>query len=303
MYMIFGEFLFYKKAIDFALPQATSHNTYCVRKAAGETKRRIIIGGHADSSMEWRYTHLGGAPLMYFSYVYPVIGLAYLIFITVMQLVQGEINPTLIWINCAFLPAGIMLIFAINYKICVEGANDNLTGCMAAAAVIKFLGDNDIRFENTEVVALFSGAEESGLRGAKAAAELHKDEYKECETMFLAIDTLTDYEDMAIYSKDMSFMVSHDKRVCQLLKKASANADIDLKFSAVFAGASDAAAMTQAGIPSTCLAAMNPGPPKYYHTRDDKPDILNLKTIEKGVEIALETVFLFDEKGLQDNYD
>lgn len=303
LYMIFGEFLFYKEAMDFALPKATSHNTYCVRKAAGETKRRIIIGGHSDSSMEWRYTHLGGAPLMYFSYIYPVVGLAYLLFITVMQLVQGEINPTLIWINCAFLPAGVMLIFAINYKICVQGANDNLTGCMAAAAVIKFLGDNDIRFENTEVVALFSGAEESGLRGAKAAAKLHKDEYKECETMFLAIDTLTDYEDMAIYSKDMSFMVSHDKRVCQLLKKASANADVDLKFSAVFAGASDAAAMTQAGIPSTCLAAMNPGPPKYYHTRDDKPDILNLKTIEKGVEIALETVFLFDEKGLQDNYD
>jgi hypothetical protein len=48
---------------------------------------------------------------------------------------------------------------------------------------------------------------------------------------------------------------------------------------------------------------MNPGLPKYYHTRDDKADILNLKTIEKGVEIALETAFLFDEKGLMKNYD
>ncbi len=71
----------------------------------------------------------------------------------------------------------------------------------------------------------------------------------------------------------------------------------------VFAGASDAAAMTQGGAHATTLAAMNPGPPKYYHTRDDKADILNLKTIEKGVEIALETAFLFDEKGLMKNYD
>lgn len=303
LYMIFGEFLFYKPAIDVFLPKATSHNTMCIRKAAGERKRRIIICGHSDSSIEWRYTHLGGAPLMYFSYVYPIVGLAYMIFITVFQLVNGELNPTLIWINCAFIPAGVMLIFALNYKICVDGANDNLTGCMAAAAVLKFLGDNDIRFENTEVVAFFSGSEESGLRGAKAAAKLHKEEFEECETICIAIDTLKDYEDMAIYSRDMSYLVKHDPRVCALVKEASKTAGVDLKYSAVFAGASDAAAMAQAGVPSTCLAAMNPGPPKYYHTRDDKADILDLKTIEKGVEIALETVFLFDEKGLQDSYN
>ena len=60
--------------------------------------------------------------------------------------------------------------------------------------------------------------------------------------------------------------------------------------------------MTQAGIPSASLAAMNPGPPKYYHTRDDKADILDLKTIEKSIEISIEAAFLFDEKGLVDNY-
>lgn len=303
--MIFGEFLFYKPVIDPFFKKVTSHNTYCIRKASGETKRRIIIGGHSDSSIEWRFTHIGGAPLMYVAYVYPAVGLVYTVATTIYMLVTGEANPVLLWINCAFVPGYIGLIIFMNYKVCVDGANDNLTGCMTGAAVLKFLGDNNIRFENTEVIAMFSGAEEEGLRGAKAAAKLHP-EFKsgsDVETVFIAFDTITDYDDMAIYHKDMSGLTKHSRKACALLKKGGEHAGVELPYALLFAGASDAAAMTQAGIEATTFAAMNPGPPKYYHTRDDKADILNLKTIEKGVEIALETVFLFDEKGLLENYD
>lgn len=302
--MIFGEFLFYKPVIDPFFKKVTSHNTYCIRKAAGETKRRIIIAGHSDSSIEWRFTHIGGAPLMYVAYVYPAVGLIYTVITTIYMLVTGEIVPALLWIDCAFIPGYVGLVIFMNYKICVDGANDNLTGCMTGAAVLKFMGDNNIRFENTEVIAMFSGAEEEGLRGAKAAAKLHP-EFKnsEVETVFIAFDTITDYDDMAIYHRDMSGLTKHCRKACALLKKGGELAGVNLPYALLFAGASDAAAMTQAGIHATTFAAMNPGPPKYYHTRDDKADILNLKTIEKGVEIALETVFLFDEKGLQESYD
>lgn len=301
--MIFGEFLFYQPVIDPFFKKVTSHNTYCIRKASGETKRRIIIAGHSDSSIEWRFTHMGGAPLMYVAYVYPAAGLVYTVAATIYMFVTGEINPVLIWIGCAFIPGYIGLVVFMNYKICVDGANDNLTGCMTGAAVLKFLGDNNIRFENTEVIAMFSGAEEEGLRGAKAAAKLHP-EFKDgdVETVFIAFDTITDYDDMAIYHKDMSGLTKHCRKACALLKKGGEYAGVDLPYALLFAGASDAAAMTQAGIHATTFAAMNPGPPKYYHTRDDKADILNLKTIEKGVEIALETVFLFDEQGLKNEY-
>ncbi len=302
--MIFGEFLFYKPVLDPFFKKLTSHNTYCVRKPTGEVKRRIILAGHSDSSIEWRFTHIGGAPLMYVGYVYPAAGLIYNVVTTIYMIATGEFNPVLVYIGCAFIPAYIGLIVFMNYKVCVDGANDNLTGCMTGAAVLKFMGDNNIRFENTEVIAMFSGAEEEGLRGAKAAAKLHP-EFKDSdvETVFIAFDTITDYDDMAIYHRDMSGITKHCRKACALLKKGGQLAGVDLPYSLIFAGASDAAAMTQAGVHATTFAAMNPGPPKYYHTRDDKADILNLKTIEKGVEIALETVFLFDEKGLAENYD
>ena len=302
--MLFGEFLFYKPVIDPFFKKVTSHNTYCIRKAAGETKRRIIIAGRSDSSIEWRFTHMGGAPMMYIAFIYPALGLIYTVFSTIYMLVTQEVNPILIWINCAFIPGYVGLTVFMNYKICVDGANDNLTGCMTGAAVLKFMGDNNIRFENTEVIAMFSGAEEEGLRGAKAAAKLHPEFKKdsEIETVFIAFDTITDYDDMAIYHRDMSGLTKHCRKACALLKKGGENAGVDLPYALLFAGASDAAAMTQANIHATTFAAMNPGPPKYYHTRDDKADILNLKTIEKGVEIALETVFLFDAEGLKTEY-
>ena len=303
--MIFGEFLFYKPVIDPFFKKLTSHNTYCIRKASGETKRRIIFAGHADSSIEWRPTHIGGAPLMYVAYIYPAVGLGYTLITTIYMIATNHVNPVLLLIGLAFVPGYIGLTIFMNYKICVDGANDNLTGCMTGAAVLKFLGDNNIRFENTEVIAMFSGSEEEGLRGAKAAAKLHPEFKKDSdvETVFIAVDTMTDYDDMFVYNRDMSGITKHSDEACALLKQAGKNAGVDIRYSVVFAGASDAAAMTQGGIHATTLAAMNPGPPKYYHTRDDKADILNLKTIEKGVEIALEATFLFDEQGLKKNYE
>lgn len=303
--MIFGEFLFYKPVIDPFFKKLTSHNTYCIRKASGETKRRIIFAGHADSSIEWRPTHIGGAPLMYVAYIYPAVGLGYTLITTIYMLATNHVNPVLLLIGLAFVPGYIGLTIFMNYKVCVDGANDNLTGCMTGAAVLKFLGDNDIRFENTEVIAMFSGSEEEGLRGAKAAAKLHPEFKKggDIETVFIAVDTMTDYDDMFVYNRDMSGLTKHSDEACALMKQAGKNAGVDIKYSVVFAGASDAAAMTQGGVHATTLAAMNPGPPKYYHTRDDKADILNLKTIEKGVEIALEAAFLFDEQGLKKEYN
>ena len=62
--LLVAEFLFYKQFIDPIMPKRKTCNVVCTRKAAGETKRRIVIGGHIDSAYEWRYTHIGGAKML-----------------------------------------------------------------------------------------------------------------------------------------------------------------------------------------------------------------------------------------------
>ena len=46
--------ILYWRLLDFFLPQKISQNLSAVRESKGETKRRIIIGGHIDAAFEWK---------------------------------------------------------------------------------------------------------------------------------------------------------------------------------------------------------------------------------------------------------
>lgn len=313
-FLILMEFLFYVPFLDWMFPKQTSHNFILTRKPEGEVKRRFIVGGHADSSFEWRFTHLGGGKMMISVFVYAACGLGYNFLVSLIEMIVEKsvlYAPSFeplrwwSWIGLVFIPAFIMLYIFINYKVCVEGANDNLTGCMTGAALMKFLDDNNIRFKNTEIKCVFTGSEEAGIRGSAYFGKKHKDELLDdnVETVFFALDTFRDLEDMAVYSKDLTGLVHQDKRVCNLAKKAGEKAGLELPFSSIYAGASDAASMKRAGVKSVCLSSMNPGPPKYYHTRDDRCDNMRPEAVEKALETVVEAAFMFDEQGLKENYD
>ncbi len=303
------EFLFYKEFLD-KLPiykKKTGYNVYGVKKPTGEVKQRIVFCGHSDSVWEWTFTYLGGKILLFAAAGGAVGGMFYVLAISIWSLINGgEVNQVLEilqYVQLVFIPFFIFVCFFVNYKKPVQGANDNLTGAVSSIAVLKFLKDNDIDFEHTEVIGMASTSEEAGLRGARAFAVAHKEELLAVPTAFIGLDTFTDYDCTAIYERDMTGTVKNDPRVCQLLKKAGLLAGYDLPFESVYVGASDAAAVSKVGIPAATLASMDPGPPRYYHTRLDTPEILQPKTIEKCLSICLNAVFLFDEKGLVEDYN
>jgi len=302
---LFCEFLMYWEFYDFLFPKATSHNAIGVRNASAEAKQRIIFSGHVDSSHEWTYTHLGGKILLFGVGGYGVVSMFYVLISSILIAAgvgSPELQETLKYIQLACVPGAIAVMFFVNFKRTVEGANDNLTGTMSSVAIMKYLEDNNIRFENTEVVAMAAGSEESGLRGSRAYIKRHLDELKEIPTVFIGLETFRDYDSIAIYARDMTGTVKMDARVCSLVKKAGEYAGMDLPYSSVYVGASDGAAVQKLGIPAVTLAAMDPGPPRYYHTRGDTADNMDLKTVEKCLDIALNTLFIYDEQGLQESY-
>jgi hypothetical protein len=300
--LVIGEFLLYKQFIDPIFPKRKTCNVVCTRKASGETKRRIVFAGHIDSAYEWYFTHLGGAKLLTTMIVLGIGSIVVNLIIEIVTLFVASPTVNLILIIVALvtaIPLALNFLF-VNWKLVVPGANDNLTGVFASMAVIRYLQANDIRFENTEVVAVSTACEEAGLRGAKAYAKKHAGD--PVPTAFIAVDTLRDYDYMGVYNKDMTGTVKLDSQVAAMLKKASENAGLTLEYANVFFGSSDAAAAQQGGIKAAALAAMDPAPARYYHTREDTPELLELKTIEAGINVMLEAAFLFDEQGFKDNY-
>ena len=298
---ITGEFLLYKKMLDRFFKEKESGNVIAVRKATGETKKRIIISGHTDSAPEWTYTYKLGSHGVIMVAGYAVAGLLYTAATTGMILADKKpsVAKKMVSGQSLFYPAYSALYKFTNSKRYVDGANDDLTGCYIASAVMKYLSDNNISFENTEVIAMLAGGEECGLRGSKAFFEAHP-EYKNdgVDTVFISVDTVRDEDYMMIYEKDMTGMVKNDKRVCELLRRAGERQGKDIPVGAIPLGSTDAAAASQAGIAAASIVAMDPAPAQYYHTRLDTADILVPECIEKMLKITLDAIFDFDENGI-----
>lgn len=299
---IVGEFVLYKEMLDPFFKKKESGNVIAVRKARGETKRRIILAGHTDSAPEWTYTYALGSHGVITVAGYAVAGLLYTAATSavILKTKNKDLAKKLSLGQLAFVPAYGLLYKFTNGKKYVDGANDNLTGCFISAAVMKFLDDNDIRFENTEVVAALVGGEEAGLRGSKAYFRAHPELKNDgVETMFFSVDTIRDEDCMMIYNKDMTGTVSNDDKACKLVQNAAKKCGYDVPMGVIPIGATDAAAASQAGVPSASFVAMDSSPARYYHTRLDTADNLVPETIEKTLGITLQTVFDFDENGLQ----
>ena len=299
------QFVMYRRFLDPVFPARTSHNVIGVRRATGEVKRRIIVSGHMDSAYEWPYSYYVGPWLVKVVLIGAILGGLTVFACSVARLLAGSGADVTegAWllagvVQTVFVPWFVALFFFPSFHVVVPGANDNLTGVAASLAVIKLLHEAGETFAHTEVAVISMGSEEAGLRGANAYAAAHLAETRAVETVFLALETFRDVDHMAIYARDMSGTVRNDPRVCRLLKLAGERCGRALKYETIYAGASDAAAFSQAGIPAAALAAMDPAPPRYYHTRLDDVDNLDPRCIELGIRITREAVRQFDETGL-----
>lgn len=302
------EFLMYKRFMDPLYKKVTGHNLVATRKPRGEVKKRIVISGHIDSAYEWRHIYYlkdkGMGPLMGGTIGGAFISLIIAIVAVIANFVDmGAFGDFMLnysyYIHIITVLFMITLFLFVDFSTISPGANDNLTGTYAAVCALRMLDMAGVEFENTEVVAMITDGEEAGLRGAKAFAKDHLDEYTSqgVETAVLCVDTLTDIEYLNVYSKDMTGTVKHDEAFSKLVLDSAKEAGYDsAEFANVFFGSSDAAAFTQAGITATCLAAMDPAPADYYHNRRDSYDRLVPEAIETGYKVVLASIFNFDAK-------
>ena len=312
--MFIFEFMFYGEFVDFLFPKKVSRNVYAARKPTGEVKRRIIFGGHADVSAEWTYSYIGElkalAPVMAGAIggMFVIFGVLLAYLIKVISVGFAVVELTGVWkvlgiVTLVFIPFLIAIIFFINWRVYVDGANDNLSACYIAAAVLKAMSDNDIRFENTEVGCFISGAEEAGIRGARAFARKHKKELQEVESVLIAMDTMREIDQLQIYNIGCTGTVHSSKAVGDLIHEAGINCGIDMPRAQLYPGAIDSDAWAQEGLTAAGFCGVNHDPKRYYHTRQDTADNISPECIELSLEICLEIAELYDKNGGIKHYE
>lgn len=304
------EFLMYREFVDFLFPRKVSRNVMARRAPKGEVKRRIIFGGHTDAANEWTYSLHGGIKSLA-----PVMGgsIGGLIAVTIFDIVwliysfTGGAYDSKFWLVCGIIqiiliPFFIAICFFINWKVIVDGANDNLTADFIAMGVLKEMAENDIRFENTEVCALLSGSEEAGIRGALAYAKAHKEELENTETVFIAMDTMREVSQLQIYTQGCTGTQKNSNAVAEIIYEAGQNCGIEMPETELYPGAIDAEGFSRLGLLASGFCGVNHDPKTYYHTRLDTADNINEECINLSLDICLEAAKLYDEKGGIDSF-
>lgn len=264
-------------------------------------KRILVLGGHCDSAFEWRW-HLLGRGVMQGIVAGTLLG----------ALLLGAMTGAILFVHGpggaaagsalavagralgVFAPFFLLVMGFSNFARVSPGANDNLTGVMLSLALLRHLREQGPPLEHTELRLLNTGSEEAGLRGARAYAEGHRKELLAVPSLYVALDTFRDLGSMKIYDRDRNGTVSHDPEAARLLQRAARSAGFELPFGTIPVGATDAAAFTTAGMRAIALVAMDPTPPRWYHTRLDTPDLLEPECIEAGLRIVIALAREFD---------
>ncbi|MBQ3079881.1 MAG: M28 family peptidase [Clostridia bacterium] len=164
-------------------------------------------------------------------------------------------------------------------------------------SILKEMADNDFRYDNTEVCALITDGEESGLRGATAFAKENISMLMNANTVVIALDTIHETEQLQIYSRGINFTEQNADEVCDLLTFAGLKNGIDMPYAEFYPGAIDSEAFSRLGVKAAGLCAVRHEPVPYYHTVHDSYDNLNPECIELTRKIIKTAADMFDGAG------
>jgi len=311
LFIVLMQFGFYKKLVDPFFKEKTGHNVTAIKKCKGEVNRRIIFNGHPDAAWEWPVNYaLGGVGFEGHAIICGVGALYYLVLSIIYFVKNGvgfavantadPIVKAALW-GLVFVPFLFGLYFMVNYRRVVDGANDNLSGCYMGISILKYLKDEGIELENTEIGVVLTGSEEAGLRGSMAWCEQHKNDFQDVPTFIFSYDTIHDPKYLMANYRDLNGTVKVDKDVSDLFMEAAAAVNVPCQKGWVppLGGATDSAAFAKAGFRATGITGLNHKLEDYYHTRRDTYDNMDNEGLANCFAASVKALEMFDNGAKQ----
>ena len=275
-----------------------SQNVIGTIKPSSERKKIIIFGSHVDSANELLLLYKFGFRFIYFV----ISGLFFMLFVIIISLVKliiGLFQIIILGFDILILIAMIGIIgvfplyFMVNYKLVVEGANDNLSAVAVGINMMRIFSKNPPK--NVELRFIAFGAEEGGRIGSNKYAERHKDELKESYTVNYDTVGGKGPGKLVILKKEVT--VHHSPEVIQLLSEAARKAGHPMElFSIPMAGGTDSWAFSKRGLHASAIyTKAETMIPKGWHLREDTPDVIDKKKLKICSDVGIEFVKILDE--------
>jgi hypothetical protein len=309
-YTIFSVFI-YTCWFDWAWPKKDSENFYTAQEPkSGKTDFTIILSAHYDSSWHWILQYKNAK-----TFVPKVaLGLVGLIGIIVagiilfasgasspviLSLINGEINTWYEWLAVifptAFYPAVFFLPYYLSHDktLASPGAMDNLTGVGLNMEIAKYFNEHPEELpDNCRLLTVGFGCEESGLKGSIEFAKLHQKDGMFDNCYLINVDSISDYDYFEVITGDPLQFSHYDDDMIDMAYSCLEEVGCVRKTGKIVnpVGGNDATSLHRKGVKCCTIAAQNPIPTNYYHTKLDKSDRLETKTFEEGLDVVYRLV-------------
>ena len=263
-----------------------------------ERKKIIIFGSHVDSANELTLLHKFAHRFIYFV-IFGLFLLLYVVILSLIKLVFGSFQFVIfsfdIFALIGIIGIGLVfpLYFMVNYKLVVEGANDNLSAVAVSLNLMRIFKQDPPK--NIELRFIAFGAEEGGRIGSNKYAEKHKE--KLGNSITINYDTVAGKGPgkLVIIKKEVT--VPHSEKICNLLAQAATNAGYPMEFFSIpMAGGTDSWAFSKRGLEASSIyTKAESAVPKGWHVREDTPDIIDSKKLKVCSDVGVEFVKLIEE--------
>lgn len=307
----------YKGWFDGIFKQEESNNTFSVIDGKGKIDHTIIFSAHTDSSWLWQMA-VKNPKTMILKTVYGIVGVIVNLVCSALRLIIGftsfseyhSVPVALCIILCfaplIFIPGLYWLCIYLSYdkKKASPGAMDNLTGVGTAIYMGRYFKENPDKLpENCRIITAALGSEEAGLKGSEAFMKAHADDKDLLiDPYFVNLDSLRDYDHFNAVKGDSWQFTKFDEDLKNMLVKAFENAGVKPNIIVNPVGGCDSTPICKRGFKTITFAAQNPIVTDYYHTYNDTYESLNMKTLEKSIEILLDVTEQIHESHAKDGY-
>jgi hypothetical protein len=310
LFMVIGtiyfitQFILYLDTFDGLFKKVAGNNIIGIVEPGNAVNLQVIIVSHHDSSPV--YPFYEKAPLLFtLRLIIPVLlfltGLFVLILSFSSIIISMNITIIPVWIKYLLLLGLIAVLPMFGYisKRESPGAGDNLIGCAIGIQLAGIFQKTENVLQNTRIVVLLTDGEEVGQKGAKAFIRNNQDFLKKTRTIVINIDSIYEYEDIAVVRRDRNGFTKLSGRLLKDIHKVAMDLGHTFKTISIPFGGGGTDAGQFARDKNETISIIGTPTNTFrkeiiFHTMKDCPDKISNKAVSTVIEVVSEYIRKMD---------